>query len=67
MSVYVKVKRWGNSFGVVIPKETAEELAIHENEEVEIEIKKSRHLSEFYGALKGKKIAFSEEDRLDVR
>lgn len=67
MDVNVTVKKWGNSFGIVIPKEVVKELEIKENQQVEITIDKPRHLSDFFGALKGKKITFEEEDRLDAR
>lgn len=67
MNIHAKVKKWGNSLGLVIPKEAVQELDIEENQEVQVEIKKPKHISEFYGALKGKKIRFDEEDRLDVR
>ncbi len=32
-----KVKKWGNSFAIRIPKKEAEAIGLYENEEVEIE------------------------------
>lgn len=55
MAVEVKVKQWGNSSGIVIPKEIIEKLKIKPGEEVVIEIeKKSNVLKELFGALKFK-------------
>jgi len=34
-----KIKKWGNSLALRIPKREAEELDLHENKEVEIEKK----------------------------
>ena len=52
-----KLKKWGNSFGVVIPKEIVDSQKLKENEEVEILIiKKNRNiLKESFGILKFKK------------
>ena len=35
-----KVKRWGNSLGVVLPKALVEEEGISEGEEVEVTVRK---------------------------
>jgi antitoxin component of MazEF toxin-antitoxin module len=35
-----KVKRWGNSLGVVLPKALVEEEALREGEEVEVTVRK---------------------------
>jgi len=41
--IETKVKKWGNSFGVIIPKETMEVESIHEEETIKlILIKNSR-------------------------
>ena len=55
MDIRTKVRRWGNSFGITIPKETAEKLHIHEDEEVIIEVKKTFSLKDAFGSHKFKK------------
>ena len=67
MQVHVKIKQWGSSLGIVIPREVAKSLRLQKNQEVEIAISKPKQLASFYGALKGKKINWNEEDRVNVR
>ena len=52
----VRVKKWGNSFGVVIPKEVIEKEDIKEDEDVRLIVvkKSSKILKETFGMLKGK-------------
>lgn len=51
--IICKTKRWGNSIGIRIPKKTADELGIKEEQEVVVEIgKKENPLRELFGALK---------------
>ena len=53
--VTCKVKKWGNSMGIIIPKEMIEEKKIKEDEEVEVLIiKKDNTLRDSFGMLKGK-------------
>lgn len=45
-----KIKRWGNSIGVLIPKDDATQLQLKEGQEVAIEItKKENPLRELFG------------------
>ena len=56
IEVEAKVRRWGRSFGVVIPKEKVIEEGIKENETVKLLIgKKSNVLKEIFGTMKFKK------------
>ena len=56
MSVNVKTKVWGNSIGVVIPREIAKSLKIDPGEEIVIEVmKKENVLKELFGSLSFKK------------
>ena len=52
----VRVKKWGNSFGVVIPREVIEKEDIKEDEDVRLIFvkKSSKVLKETFGMLKGK-------------
>jgi antitoxin component of MazEF toxin-antitoxin module len=47
------VKRWGNSLGIVIPKDVADGEHISENERIVVEIKKKHLAKEFFGILAG--------------
>ncbi len=48
-----KTRKWGNSIGIRVPKKTATELGIREDQEVIVEIKKKENpLRELFGALK---------------
>ena len=56
MVIEVKIKRWGNSIGVVIPNEAVERLNLKPEEEIIIEIeKKNNILKEMFGKAKFKK------------
>ena len=47
-----KVKKWGNSLGIIIPSEIAAEQGIKEGDLIELPIIKKKHVSGF-GMLKG--------------
>ena len=51
-----KIRKWGNSFGIVIPQEVLKRKSIREGEEVDIVlIKKGNVLRETFGKMKFKK------------
>ncbi len=54
MAVEVVVKKWGNSMGVVLPKEMVEKERLKENEKVLIEMVKEADLTGLFGTLKRK-------------
>lgn len=57
-----KTRKWGSSLGVIIPKETVEELKLREDEEIVIDIiKKENVMKELFGSGSFKK---STEDIL---
>jgi len=61
-----KLKRWGNSLGLIIPSEEAKELDLRENQQVAVEItKKDNPLKDLFGFTKDKKISRKEVE--DVR
>ncbi|HZX20573.1 MAG TPA: AbrB/MazE/SpoVT family DNA-binding domain-containing protein [archaeon] len=64
MEFVTRARKVGGSLMVTIEKKVAEELDIHENDEIEIEVKKRK--KSFFGALKGIG-PFTEEDRIDFR
>jgi len=50
-----KVRKWGNSLGIIIPKETVKKEHIREKERLKfIIIRDNRILKESFGILKGK-------------
>ena len=56
IEVEAKVRKWGRSFGVVIPKEKIIEQGIRENETVKLLLlKKNNVLKETFGTFKFKK------------
>ena len=55
--IEAKAKQWGNSLGVVIPKEVVDSLHIRAGEDIIIQIeKKENPLKELFGFGKNKKI-----------
>lgn len=53
--IAAKVKKWGNSLGVVLPKDELVKMDIKENQEVIIDIsKKENPLKELFGFAKHK-------------
>lgn len=56
MEFKTKAKEWGNSLGIIIPREIANKEHITANEEVIVEIKRKNALKEVFGSLKGWKI-----------
>lgn len=49
-----RVRRIGNSLGIVIPKAEARRRGLHEGDEVEVEIHKATGLTEVWGMLAGR-------------
>ena len=56
MEFKTKAKEWGNSLGIIIPREIANKEHIKANEEVIVEIKRKNMLKKVFGSLKGWKI-----------
>ena len=53
MTIEAKTRKWGNSIGIIIPRDAAENLNIKPGEEVMLEIqKKGNVLKELFGAVK---------------
>ena len=60
-----KARKWGNSIGIVLPKDVVEKLSIKPGSDVEMLVRVSHKnvLKELFGALKGKeKIKISTEE-----
>ncbi len=66
MTIEVKTKQWGNSIGVIIPKEVVNTLKIKPEETILIEVeRKENPLKELWGLGKGKKL--TQKARLENR
>ena len=50
----VTVKKWGNSMGIVLPKEIVKNQGIKEGDEIVINVFKKGDLSDIFGTLKTK-------------
>ena len=55
MVLEVKTKRWGNSLGVILPKEMLEKRQLKENEKIGIKVFKEADLTSIFGSFKSKK------------
>ncbi|MDA3836648.1 MAG: AbrB/MazE/SpoVT family DNA-binding domain-containing protein [Nanoarchaeota archaeon] len=50
-----KIKKWGNSYGIILPRELIKEKDLKENDKIDFLIVKEKpNLEEIYGSLKGK-------------
>ena len=67
MTIQVRVKRWGNSFGIVLPKEFVERERLKENEKISINLIKEVDLSDIFGSLKGKIKMTAQQFKDEIR
>jgi antitoxin component of MazEF toxin-antitoxin module len=61
MQVKSRLKRWGNSFGVVVPKEIVEKEGLKEGEEVEISVRKASDIRQLFGKYPFKDLQLQKE------
>ena len=61
-----KVKKWGNSFGLVLPREIVEEMKLKENQSLDLFLvhKGSVSLNKLYGKCQFKKSAQQIKDEI---
>jgi len=52
MAIQVKVRKWGNSIGIVLPSEFSEKQGIKENDKITIEIVKEANIKHLFNSLK---------------
>lgn len=57
MAKEVVIKRWGNSMGVIIPKELIDKENLKEKDKVAIELLKEADLSDIFGKIKKRKVS----------
>lgn len=55
-TVVAKARKWGNSIGVILPKDVVEKVGIRDGSEVELLVgkKEKNILRELFGSMKGK-------------
>ena len=51
MATETLVRKWGNSLGVILPKELVEERHLREKDKILVEVVKEADLTEIYGSL----------------
>ncbi|MFH1390857.1 MAG: hypothetical protein ABIH20_00925 [Candidatus Diapherotrites archaeon] len=51
MAIEVMVRKWGNSMGVLLPKELVEKEKLREREMIIIEVVREFNLSKIFGSL----------------
>ena len=52
MVIRATLRRWGNSYGVVIPKDVVLKGGLRENDEVEVTVKKAVDIQSLFGKYK---------------
>ncbi|MBU2099811.1 AbrB/MazE/SpoVT family DNA-binding domain-containing protein [Candidatus Micrarchaeota archaeon] len=55
MATSTVIKKWGNSFGVIFPKEFVSKEKLKINQKVMVEVVKEADLRDVFGSLKTKK------------
>ncbi len=54
--IQVTTKKWGNSIGVIIPKEIIDQIGIVENEKITVQFKKGHNIRDSFGILSDWKV-----------
>ena len=54
MATEVMVRKWGNSLGVILPREVVEQEHLRESQKVRLQVVKVADFRHAFGALKGK-------------
>jgi len=57
MAIEVNLKKWGNSFGIILPKELINKENLDENNPILIEIVRKADISDVFGSINKKKIS----------
>ena len=64
MAIVANVKKWGNSIGIVLPKELVRNQHLRENDRVIVEVAKEADLTKLFGSLKRKMSGQGFKDRV---
>ena len=58
IEIEAKLRRWGRSFGIIIPVEAVRDAQLKEDEKLEVRIRKRKNiLKEVFGSVKTKRTA----------
>lgn len=60
MGVKVIIRKWGNSLGVVFPKEFVKERKLKIDQEIVLELAKNANLEDVFGLVKNNKMSGQE-------
>lgn len=61
-----KIREWGNSYGIVIPRELVIKEGFKVNDRVNVSINKKQNLEDFFGKGKGK-IKDVQKEKNEIR
>ena len=64
MRTQAVVRKWGNSVGIILPKEVVEKEQLKTNQKIIVDIIKPTDLSHLFGTLKTKKSAQQFKDEV---
>jgi len=62
MQTRARLKRWGNSYGVVVPKELVESEELKEGEVIEISVRKASDVSKLFGKYPFKNLQAAKDE-----
>lgn len=65
--VHARIKKWGNSFGVVLPKEVMDSENLKENQEITFWIMKPVFAKDIFGITKSKSRKNTSEILKEIR
>lgn len=57
-----RLKRWGNSFGIIVPKEIVEKEGLKEGEEVDLSVRKASRVKRLFGKYPFNDLQFQKEE-----
>jgi len=60
MTVEVRLKKWGNSIGIILPREVVDREKLKEKDKILISIIKEADLSNIFGLIKKRKMSGQE-------
>ena len=67
MTTEAVIRKWGNSLGIILPKEFLKKKHLKENDKIVVDVFKKANLSSSFGALKGKIKMSGQEFKDKVR
>lgn len=65
--VHARIKKWGNSFGVILPKEVIDSEHLRENQEITFWIMKPVFAKDIFGMAKSKSKKNTSEILKEIR